>query len=419
MFPLVGPILAQLVTLGVADRTELRYIDSDDKYFEAATSPRAALNFGWKHTTLSLGYGPSITLTPLDSMAPDVLVFHTAGISMSYHWRHTTVTASQYIGYGKVNFRIQGLADQRAVATPAGTGDTTTTPMPGTGTAVGAMPGMAPGTTGTGVQSPNQVRADDLIVRYATSTTNLSVTQAVTPLLTLTGGVGYSVAGSVGPNASPDYPIVQGPHAQALADYRLTFRDDVTTTASIQYAASATGNDSWILLANEAWGHVLDKQTSSRVGAGVSMARNSLVDGTIYYTIDPTFLASLSHKSLLERGTLTLGIGTSAAPVLDPIRATVDPQLGVNASIGWSRDRFSTTLSGNGALSLTEPNAPSALDSGTGSFVVAYRLGAGFSADTGVRAFWQSYAGQTTVPLSFAGFLGVTYLGNVPLNGGL
>jgi hypothetical protein len=65
MSPLFGPILAQIVALGVADRTEGRYIVNGDKHTEAVTTPRVNLNLGWKHSALNLGYGPSVTVTPL------------------------------------------------------------------------------------------------------------------------------------------------------------------------------------------------------------------------------------------------------------------------------------------------------------------------------------------------------------------
>src|SRR6187455_2500683 len=109
MSPLFGPILAQAITLGIGDRTEVRYIASDDKYFEAATTPQVGLSVDWKHTTLSLGYNPSFTVKPLDSEPRNLLIFHNGSLSGSYRWQHSTLTLSETIGYGELNFVSQAL----------------------------------------------------------------------------------------------------------------------------------------------------------------------------------------------------------------------------------------------------------------------------------------------------------------------
>src|SRR5450432_2879319 len=119
MSPLFGPILAQLVTLGVGDRTEARYVvagtgtpgaavvaPNSSPYAEVATYPRIGLNFGWHHsplsqTSLSLGYGPSITVTPLEADHPDVLVYQAAtfAASHSHRWQRLTMTISESVSY--------------------------------------------------------------------------------------------------------------------------------------------------------------------------------------------------------------------------------------------------------------------------------------------------------------------------------
>jgi len=424
MSPLLGPILAQLVTLAVADRTEARYIVSDEKYAEAATSPRVGLSFGWQHTTLSLGYGASVTVTPLDSTPRDTLLFHSAAISAAHTWARTTAVLTESVGFGQVSFRVQalgaptftGLPNMTGTSTPTGTvnppagGTTGTTGTPGTtGTGTTAMPGAS---------AANQIAASDQVIEYVSSSTDLVLTHVYSTVLSVQGGIGYSVAGSVGSEASAAYPVIKGPRAQVSASYRLDARDDVATSVGTQYAAASTGNDAWFAVASESWGHALDPHTNTRVGAGLSIARNSQPDGLVSYSVYPNFAAGLSYSARLARGTLSLGSGIAAAPYIDPVRALVDPRVSVGGSAGWGTGQFSSSLSGGTALSLTQSGSAGALNSASFSLGAAYRFGAALALDGGLRGFWQSFEGQTTVPVSYAVFLGVTVGLQAPLNGG-
>src|SRR3954470_4496132 len=122
MLSLLAPILAQLVTLNVGDRTEARYISGDDTHLEGATRPFAGLNFGWKRSALTLAYTPSVTVTPLERKPRNVLVFQGASLRASYRWRLTTLTLSEFVGFGELNFRVQALPApgvNLAVAPPA------------------------------------------------------------------------------------------------------------------------------------------------------------------------------------------------------------------------------------------------------------------------------------------------------------
>ncbi|MES1174354.1 MAG: hypothetical protein ABUL62_08490 [Myxococcales bacterium] len=424
MSPLLGPILAQIVTLGVGERTELRYIAQNDKYFEAAVSPRAALSFGWKHTSLNFAYYPSFTFTPLNSHA-QTLVFHNALVSSTYRWRKTTVTAIETLSIGEVNFQTQALGGAPVVGTDkptngTGTGGTGTggTGIGGTGTGGTGTGGTGTGTGTTTTTGTNQVRASSRVIAYATSTSDLIVNQAVSSVFGVSADVGYVVTGSIGANASTDYPIVKGPRLLLAGNYQFTRHDVATTTLSVQYAGSSTGNNAWLALANEGWGHIIDRRTSTRFSAGISVTRNSQTDGLIFYSIFPTFNLSITRSAPLDKGALSYGTGVSSSPVLDTVRATVDPQLGFFAFLGWGKDRFAAALNANTALSLRQENSVGALSSATSSFTMSYRLGANVSADTGVRAAWQRFEGNTTVPLSYAAFIGLNFAAALPISGG-
>ena len=137
MSPLFGPILAQLVTMSVFDRTEARHTRSDVNYSEVATYPRVTLDVGWKQGTLRFAYLPAITITPLEADSPSAIVLQSGAVALSNRWQRTTVTAGEWLSYGEVSLRNQGLAPgsgpvvtlpaMSGAASGGSTGNTTTT----------------------------------------------------------------------------------------------------------------------------------------------------------------------------------------------------------------------------------------------------------------------------------------------------
>lgn len=419
MVPLLGPILAQMITLGASDRTEARYIASDLKYYEAANYVRVGLGVGWKHTTLNLGYAPSFTVTPLESSDRQLLVFQVAGVNAAYRWQRTTLSASQSVGYGRVSFQTFGLGDPRAGNAP------TPDPgaNPGTTPPTGTPPNNGGGMPTTGNQTAVTLAASNQVVTYVTSSTDVSVTQLVSPALSFTGSIGYFLSAGVdnkeaqttGQGASFQYPTVRGPRALLSSTYLFTRQDDSTSTLSAQYASTTGGNNSYIYIANQSWGHFFDKNTSSRLGAGISASKNSQPDGLIAWSIYPTFIGALNHFTTLDRGNLSFGLVVSSAPALDPVSGAVDPRVNLGGSVGWGLNKFFSFLAVNSALSLRDSDSKGALSSAAGSFTVGYRLGKVVSLDTGIRGFWQNYQGQAVVPFTWATFVGVTFAAATPL----
>ena len=99
--------------------------------------------------------------------------------------------------------------------------------------------------------------------------------------------------------------------------------------------------------------------------------------------------------------------------MLDYTRATVDPQISVTGAVAWARDRTTVYASLGSAISLEDDEQ--SFNSLTANAGVAYEIGAGFSADTGLRAAWQTYGDETRVPPSWAVFIGLTWDGAVTL----
>jgi hypothetical protein len=428
MFPLFGPILAQVVTVGVADRTEVRYIESGDKYAEASTSPRANLNALWRHTGLNLSYGSSLTLTPLASDSRQLLVFHAASLGGAYHWGRTAVTLSEGVSYGRLNFQTQALADPNLLgvtnatgANAPGAGPTGTVTAPPPAQIGSLLPGTGPATSTSGGSQntpATQTRAVNQIVSYASSSTDLNVSNAVSPVVTLQGGVGYLVAGSVdraGSSTAQAYPVVKGPHAIASAGYRFGPHDTATTSLSAQYASTTGTPGTLVVAASEGWGHNISRRSSMSVNVGSSGSRQARTDGLVAYSIYPTLGAALVYSDFLARGTISLSCTVSAAPVLDTVRATVDPRVSLGSAVAWSKEHFSTSLSGGTTLSLAQEGSSGALSSLSASYSVSYAFATAVSSNAGVRVFWQSFEGNTT-PLAYAGFVGLTLALSAPLN---
>ena len=427
MLPLLAPILAQLVTLNVADRTEARYISGDYTRAEGVTRPLAGLNFGWKRGAISLAYTPSFTVTPLETTPRDLLIFQGATLSGNYHWRLTSVTLAQSIGYGQLNFRVQALADPGVnlgptpgsvptVTPPAGAGGA---PTPG-GTATGGTTTSGT-TTGppAGPQATNNLPFSNRIVRYFTLTTTLGVTHQLSRQVSLGADAGYNEGRGVDASEQ-DYPRIRGARVGATVSHALIVgrRDTFTSTLLTQYGVSSyLSSRVWAVQANELWLHKLDPLTTTRVGAGVGGNRLSLSDGTIAYTVYPTFIAGIIHFDRLAGGIVTFGSAITATPYLDTLRATVDPRLGVVGNAAWSKRRFSMGAGAGAAVSIADNKNQGAINSVGASFGMAYLLGAGFSTDAGVSTGWQTFQGQTIVPTSWTGFVGVTFGGSVPLNG--
>ncbi|MEO6598981.1 MAG: hypothetical protein ABIQ16_03850 [Polyangiaceae bacterium] len=416
MSPLIG-ILAQLITVGVSDRTEARAVVSGDKYAEVATTPRAGINFGWKHATLSLGYGVSLTGA---SVAPDgltLIVFQNAFLAASYRWSRTTLTVSESVGYGNISFRNQAAAGALIPGAVAGTQLPTAPVTPGTG---------GTGTTGTGTPAPqppvgaavnpNQIRASVRVLRYVTSVTNVGFATLVSPVLVVGGGVGYLITGTVGAEKVPEYPLVKGPVFQAYGSYSLDRSNDLRTSISTQYLGALDGTNAWYGFASEAWGHRFSAQTQSQVSAGMSVTRNSRPDGLVALSFFPTVGAQLTRTVPAGRGQLSYGVNAAIAPAIDPVNAYVDPRFGFGGNVSWSKDRFGSALAVGVGLPVHTSSGGAELNSFYSTLTLGYRLGAGFAVDTGVRGFWQTVGRAQTVPPLIAVFAGLTYGAFLPLN---
>jgi hypothetical protein len=415
MSPLLAPILAQLVTLSAADRTEARSVVTRDEYAVVQTSPRLGLDFGWKHSTFGLSYGPSITIGPIgQGYDASTQVFHSGVLAASHRWQRSTLTMSESLGIGRIDLRTQALGDPRA--TPVTTAPNGTPGANGTPPVTGGT-GGAQGTPGNNNANP-ALPGFDKPLTFRTSVTSISLTQLVSPVLTVSSSLSYSLSGSYGADRTANYPTVQGPGAQVSAGYKPTRDDELRTSATTQLALSSNGNRAWSLSLNETWSHRLARRTIGSLGSGVSMTRNSQDDGLVYYSIFPNFIAGINNTSQLGRALLNVGTSVASAPYVDPVLALVDPRVSANVYAALSQGNFSTSLSASGAFPIATGLSKGAFNSVSAAWGVNYRLGAAVSLDSGVRAAWQRVQGVTTLPLSVAVYAGISIALSTPLNGG-
>ena len=432
---LLAPLLAQLATVGVSDRTEARHA-APNGHYEAATRPGVRLQLAWPRYTLGFGYGANLTLTPLESTPRELLVYHTVAVDTAYRWRHTSVFFTSSGSLGKVNFRRQALnpagatppvgGDGTANGDGATNGDGTTNGATGNGTTTGgttAEPGSDPNApTGTpNMQSVQlQQRATNESVAYGVWSSTLGVDHQVDRAFKLGGTASYVMSGGLESEARVFFPIARGVLLGALATYTVpvSTRDSFVTLVTLQQGWSSLDNNVTVGTGSEAWNQRISRRTFSSLSVGVSMARAHVAEGYEVYSTYPTFSAALGHGARLGHGSLTLGLGVYSAPAVDPLRAAVDPRVGANGNIAYQLHRFFANVNGGFAASIARAGDDNAafnnLSAGT---LTGYKLTDWMQIDAGATMAQQAYRGTTTVPFSYALMAGLTFGVSAPIGG--
>jgi len=401
-----GPILAQMVAVAVGGRTEARAIYGEDKHYEASARPNAQFDLRWRRDSLSLGYGASLTVTPLESEPRSLLIFQGANLNYTHRWKLTSLTVGESFGYGRLNFQTLGVQDPNGLGLSGnGTGTAKPPPVP-LGSFIDPQTGAI---TGTGKQPViNQIRGSDRQVLYQSFATNISVNHRISAAATVFGAASYFVSGAVEAADSDLYPSVKGPIFSGGTWYRLTGADALSTTATVQYAMSSRSVSSWIAMVTEGWAHRLTPRTNTQLGVGLSGTRTPDPSGLTRYSIYPTFNAGITHFTRLASGKFVAGFTAASAPSLDLVSATVDPRLSFGANVGWSRHKFSTNAALFTSVSVAGEGSTTAFSSLGGSAGVAYALTKALSVDGGLRLSYQTLQRTTLVPFTYALFAGLT-----------
>ena len=241
MSPLLAPLFAQVVTLGIADRTEARYIKYDDQTFEGSTSPHVELGIGSRRADFSVGYGPTLTLVPLEEKPRDLLVFHDLGASAGYRWKRTRLSLSSSLGIGEVNFRLAALQGPRAPSSDDPEPDTTDTPdqpdQPDQPDEPAPDAGQVPDPSQPAPNDPatSQLTIADRVVRYYTSTTSLTLAHDPAKDVKLSAQGGHTRAGGRDAESRSYYAEISGWFVGGSASYtyRLSARNAFLSQASL------------------------------------------------------------------------------------------------------------------------------------------------------------------------------------------
>jgi hypothetical protein len=417
---LFAPILAQLLTLGLGARTEGRYVATEiDDRLEAGASAGIGLAFSMPHVSVGVGYSPYVTVTPLDSEPREWLLadagYGNVTLDYGFRFRRSTLTFAQTAGYTVENPYRESLANPTVIPPPdAAPG------VPDNG--VGALPGSDT------VQNPAESarRAVDYRVQRWFSHSSVTFTHPLSRQATLGANAGYSLGAGIG-RARADNPLVQGPDAGVNLGYRISARDQLTTDLDAQYAWSESHTPigstepiryrGFVTTLMENWGHLFSRRTRADLGIGVSYASTQVNDGPVEESLYPAGLAGITHDTRIARGMLSLFARATTAPVLDATTGSADPRIGLAFGASWVRRKLSLNANLSSALSLSDDDSAGALNSFSADAGAAYELGAGFSADTGVRGDWQTVGALTVIPPSAAFYVGISWAGGVPLLG--
>jgi hypothetical protein len=446
MSPLLAPIFAQAISLQVGDRTEVRVTQYENTRMEGTTNPAATLSVTGRRQDLRLTYSPSFVLSPLDSTPRQLYVFHTMSVGVGYRLRRTSLQLTSSLSIGTINFRVLGpqaqpttnrnqSGDTNGTGTP--TTGTPTTGTPTTGTPTTGTPTTGTPTTGTptpgtptgsgntpttpnlgaGLQRPTKDRK----VRYYASTTALGVTHQISKTVPMSASVGMTTAGGIGKVAGADYPTLRAWFVTGSTGYSFatSAKDSFFGGLGLTKSWSSTGDEAATLTGSGAWSHRLGKRTSASLSGGLGITRFSRASGLAGFSIFPTFQASLSHQTRLGRGVLSFAASAFSSPVLDPLRALVDPRVGVGGGIGYDYGRLSLGTSASSTVSVAPAdNNAGSVNSSQAEAHAGYQLGDIGEIDTGVRVAHQTYQGAQVFPTTWGAFVGLSLGYNLVLAGG-
>lgn len=451
MSPLLAPVLAQLVTLGVSDRTEVRMIDVGSAggtvapdtarfgryqpgqvYFEASNSPAVGLDFGWRNVNLTLGYSPTVLLTPLED--PDVVLFHNALVALNWQRRQgrNTYTASQSLNAGQQDFRRNLFAPPAGLPIPDLPGSDAPPAVTGGSDAGGGASGQetppSTPTTTPGTQTPTGQLAREGTpsqVRYFYSTTQLGYSRVLSRGTNFKADAFYIVSGGIDEASRRVYPLVQTPRAFLSLSRNFGRRDTLTGMLASEYAfTSNSANDfwAWVTTASVGWSHNFTPEIRVSLDAGVAVAWYTLGDGRVALQIYPVIgsgagsRVGVSFRDRIAGGLMVITLAASASPYINPTPPlAVDPRLGVSSGLAWTRKKFTLGANLYSGISLsTDPK--DALNSIGFSADAAYAIGSGLSANAGFGAGWQAFSGETVVPPTYTAFVGLTWAAALPLN---
>jgi hypothetical protein len=385
MHALLGPILAQALSLSVQDTTTVRLRRfGDTTFYDADTQPSVELALRTQRTSFSIGYGPTLTLDSIGS-DPELVILHAGSAAVSTRWRRHFLTLSQQGGYGEQNF----------LAAPIEPGVSVTDPN------APPLPTATPET---------QSRQLNEVISYGFASNMLSLTHLLTRRLSLSESAGYSTSSGFDDLARTIFPLQREVFAGITVGYALTRGDTLFARGEARYVLTGPVG-ALIVIAEERWAKRWTPNLSTELGAGAAYTESE----------DSAAPEAPPEKQVVPVATAALRVGRGRPNERDELQiasqltADVDRTSGeVDERVLWSvgsehiRGRLTLSASGVGSQSL-ENDTENALTSISGSIAAAYALSDSFAATTGISAAWQHFPGAADVPLFWTGSLGVRY----------
>jgi hypothetical protein len=251
----------------------------------------------------------------------------------------------------------------------------------------------------------------DQRVRFYTSTTALNVGHRLTKNLQLNGIAGMTRASGRDAPSRAFYPKLHSWSLGGSANYvyPLSKQDSFTGLASLLKTWSSGDNEAATLNTTVTWNHGFSPRTTGFVGAGVNITRFTLANDQAGFSVFPTALLGAAHQVPVGRGGFGFSATAFSSPVLDPLRALVDPRVGMSATAGYTHEKFFATTSGSVSFSVAQADSNTgAVNAASAEARTGYLISKLTAVDAGARVTRQSYGGVTVIPTSWAVFVGLT-----------
>lgn len=428
MFSALVAILAQAVTFGVGDRTEVRTRIADRADYDAENRLIVLMTMRTPRAAYSLTYSPTVTVMSIGRPEQDVTVFHTASARAGYGFRHAFVGVSETLGYGSRNTQILPLAGTgpEAAPLPAQAPPDTGQQPPADGgapTAGTGAPTPAPSAAPTPAAAPPEaLRARNQVLVFGSSTTALDVTHVLSSRTTFAESVGYTVTGGLDASSKEVFPIQKGPFGRLAFGYQSSRRDrwstigdgllvDSSPNGALAAAAlnGATKTTTVIVGAEERWGHRWSKVMLTELGGGAAYSDFDTNRTPPMRVVYPVADATLTQAYLSGGTQWAASYSLRLAPFIDRTTGAVDQRVQAAASFSWSRNFWSLVATVWGLRSV-DGNSQSSISSAGGGLTAARALGPAFRFELGVRSAWQTYQGAETLPLTWSAFAALAWM---------
>ena len=376
---LLGPLLAQAITLTAGDRTEVRArTQSGEMRSDATTSAtlqlaRPAPPFSW-----TLAYNPSFTWMSFGASDSQKLIMQGVRAFARLQDRRTAFELSEDLTYGRQNYRVAALSAPTAGSPPGSTAQ--------------------PSTSAVATSSLNVV--DQVVLTGSTSTT-ARLMHTLSPRLSALASAGYTESGGLDSASRATVPLFRTGSGTASMGYRLTPVDDLMTSGTgtaTQMWNGETRVRNWIVTIQESWLRRWSRQLTSRLSAGVAPTSSS-----------PGGVASaaVTYQDRVASGTLGTVAAMDLASLIDARTGELAQAVSASVSSSWLTGHFGLSGSASAVQSLDAPSSRGFSSYGLGATAL-YTMETQLTFEGGVRAA-RSVSAGTSSPPEWAAFVAVRY----------